>query len=137
MKEKVRVLILGCGRLTESLIPGLIQAGNRVTIISENRECLDAVSNFPGLETVFVAAPDLQDFLRQGDVGHADVFLALSGDDHLNALTAQIAIHTHEVPRVVCRLENPYLQQLYTGLGMKVVGGLTRMTQDIQQAIEL
>ena len=137
MKENGQVLILGCGRLTESLIPGLIQTGRRVTVISEDREWLETVSNFPGLEIILVTAPDLQDFLRQGDVGHADAFLALSGDDHLNALTAQIAIHTHEVPRVVCRLENPYLQQLYAGLGMKVVGDLTRMTQDIQQAIEL
>ena len=137
MKEKGPVLILGCGRLTESLIPGLIQSGHRVTVISEDRERLETVSNFPGLETVFVTAPDLQDFLRQGDVGHAYAFLALSGDDHLNALTAQIAIHMHEVPRVVCRLEDPYLHQLYTGLGMKVVGSLTGMTQDIQQAIEL
>ena len=136
MKENGQVLILGCGRLTESLIPGLIQTGHRVTVISEDQERLETVSNFPGLETVFVTAPVLQDFLRQGGIGHADVFLALSGDDHLNALTAQIAVHTHEVPRVVCRLENPYLQQLYSGLGMKVVGSLTRMTQDIQQTIE-
>ena len=132
----MQVLILGCGRLTESLVPTLIQIGHRVTVISEDRKCLETISKFPTLEVVFVTAPTLQDFLRQGNVDHADAFLALSGDDHLNALTAQIAIQMHEVPRVVCRLENPYLQQLYSSLGMTVVGDMTKMSQEIHQTIE-
>jgi Trk K+ transport system NAD-binding subunit len=80
----------------------------------------------------------MQDYLLQGGIGVAELFLALSDDDHVNALVAQTARHIFNVPTVVCRLENPQLQQLYSGLGLKVVGvSVLDLFQDIRQTIGL
>jgi hypothetical protein len=39
---------------------------------------------------------------------------------------------------VVCRLDNPQLQQLYSGLGLKVVGfSILDLFNDIDQVIRL
>ena len=40
-------------------------------------------------------------------------------------LVAQIAKHIYNVGIVICRLENPQLQQLYAGLGLQVIGTST------------
>jgi trk system potassium uptake protein TrkA len=132
----VRVLILGCGRLTQSLVPSLAQAGHQVTVLSGERDCLETVAENPEVDVLFVPAPTLQDYLRQGGVDRSNVFLALSEDDHLNALCSQIAKHIFGVRKVVCLLERPHLQLLYSSLGIDVVGYFIGLTQDIQQAIE-
>jgi trk system potassium uptake protein TrkA len=69
-------------------------------------------------------------------VDTTDIFLALSDDDHRNALTAQIARHIFNVPKVICHLDNPQLQILYAGLGLDVVGYSFGLLQDIRQSIE-
>jgi trk system potassium uptake protein TrkA len=78
----------------------------------------------------------MQDYLLQGGISASDAFLALSGDDHQNALAAQIARHIFNVPRVICYLVNPQLQVFYTGLGLDVIGSSFGLLQDIRQSME-
>ena len=132
----MRVIILGCGRLTVTLAPDLAQAGFEVTVLSADRECLELVAEQPGVNVVLTLEPTMQDYLQQAGVDNADVFLALSEDDHRNALVAQIARHIFNVPKVICHLDNPQLQLLYAGLGLNVVGYSIGLIQDIRQAIE-
>jgi trk system potassium uptake protein TrkA len=132
----MRVLILGCGRLTTTLVPDLAVNGTEITILSRDRECLESVSDIPGVEVVLTIEPAMQDYLQLAGVDTTDIFLALSDDDHRNALTAQIARHIFNVPKVICHLDNPQLQILYAGLGLDVVGYSFGLLQDIRQSIE-
>ena len=132
----MRVLILGCGRLTTTLVPDLAGNGTEITILSRERECLESVSDFPGVEVVLTIEPTMQDYLQLAGVDTTDIFLALSDDDHRNALTAQIARYIFNVPKVICHLDNPQLQILYAGLGLDVVGYSFGLLQDIRQSIE-
>ncbi len=132
----MRVLILGCGRLTTTLVSDLAQNGFEITILSRDRDCLDLVADQPGVTAVLTTEPTMQDYLQQGGVDTADIFLAFSGDDHLNAMVAQIARYIFNVPKVICHLDNPQLQLLYAGLGLDVVGYSIGLLQDIRQAIE-
>ena len=132
----MRVLILGCGRLTTTLVPDLAVNGTEITILSRDRECLESVSDIPGVEVVLTIEPAMQDYLQLAGVDTTDIFLALSDDDHRNALTAQIARHIFNVPKVICHLANPQLQILYAGLGLDVVGYSFGLLQDIRQSIE-
>ncbi len=77
----------------------------------------------------------MQDYLRLAGVDTTDIFLALSDDDHRNALTAQIARYIFNVPKVICHLDNPQLQILSAGLGLDVVGYSFGLLQDIRQSI--
>ena len=132
----MRVLILGCGRLTTTLVPDLVGDGVEITVLSRDRECLETVADIPGVEVVLTTEPTMQDYLQLAGVDTTDIFLALSDDDHRNALTAQIARYIFKVPKVICHLDNPQLQILYAGLGLDVVGYSFGLLQDIRQSIE-
>ena len=122
--------------MTTLLVPDMVQAGHQITVLSEDPECLDLVADEPQVEAVLTAEPLLQDYLRQGGIDNADVLLALSDNDHHNALVAQIALHIFNVPRVICYLDHPQLRILYAGLGLDVVGSTLGLVQDIRQAVE-
>ena len=131
----MRVLIYGCNRLTTSLVPDLAGDGIDMTVLGAERDCLESVAAHPGVRVVLTAEPMMQDYLQEGGINHADVFLAMSSDDHQNILVAQIAKHIFNVPKVVCHLGSPQLQVLYTALGLDVVGYSFGLLQDVRQAI--
>lgn len=132
----MRVFILGCGRLTAALVGDLSQRGFDISVLSRDRDRLELVAEQPGVNVILTTEPSMQDYLQQGGVNTADIFLALSDDDHQNALVAQIARYIFNVPRVICHLNDPQLQLLYTGLGLDVVGYSIGLLQDIHQAME-
>lgn len=132
----MQVLILGCNQSTTNLVPELAQADYDVTVVSRERQCLVQVANVPRVTVIWATEPMMQDYLQAGGIDTTDIFLALSSDDHQNALAAQIALHIFNVPKVVCHLNDPQLQILYAGLGMDVVGYSVGLLQDIRQAME-
>ena len=131
----MRALILGCDRLTAVLATALASAGNQVTVLSRDRDCLERLAEEPGVTPILTTEPSMQDYLQEGGVASADVFLALSDDDHQNVLMAQIARHMFNVPKVVCHLSNPQLQEFYKDLGLDVVGYSMGLVQEIRRSI--
>ncbi len=130
-------MIYGCGTLTDLLVPYLRQAGHLVTVLTEDADALERLRQEHQVQGVWIAEPLMQDYLQEGDIEITEVFLAISGRDHQNAMVAQIAKHIFNVGTVICRLENPQLQQLYTGLGLKVIGTSTSgLYQETRQLIE-
>lgn len=132
----MRALILGCDRLTTVLATALALAGNQVTVLSQDRDCLERLAEEPGITPILTTEHSMQDYLQQGGVTTADVFLALSDDDHQNALMSQIARHIFNVPKVVCHIGNPQLQAFYQDLGLDVVGYSMGLLQEIRRSIE-
>ncbi len=132
----MRVLIFGCNRLTTSLVPDLAGDDAEITVLGGERDCLESIASQPGVRVVLTAEPIMQDYLQEGGIDHADVFLAMSADDHENILMAQIAKHIYNVPKVVCHLGSPQLQVLYAALGLDVVGYSFGLLQDVRQALE-
>jgi trk system potassium uptake protein TrkA len=132
----MKVLILGCNELTANLVPAMAQYNHKITVLSPDMDRLEQLISEPNVEVIFTAEPLMQDYLLQGGISASDAFLALSGDDHQNALAAQIARHIFNVPRVICYLVNPQLQVFYTGLGLDVIGSSFGLLQDIRQSME-
>ena len=132
----MRVLIFGCNRLSSSLVADLARDGNEITVLGAERDCLESVATLAGVRVVLTAEPMMQDYLQEGGIDHADVFLAMSFDDHQNILVAQIAKRIFNVPKVVCHLGSPQLQVMYAALGLDVVGYSFGLLQDVRQAIQ-
>ena len=84
----MRVLIVGCGRLTTALVPDLAESGFEITVVSRLRECLESLSEIPGVQVVLTTEPTMQEFLQQAGIDTVDIFLALSDDDHRNDLVS-------------------------------------------------
>ena len=132
----MQILVFGCNRLISSLVPDLIEEDVEITVLGKERACLESVASHPGVQVVLTAEPMMQDYLQSGGISHADVFLAMSSDDHENVLAAQIAQQIFNVPKVVCHLVNPQLQVLYSALGLNIVGYSFGLVQDVRQTIE-
>lgn len=122
--------------MTASLVPDLAQGDFQITVLSRDRGCLAQIADEPRINVILTNEPMMQDYLHEGGIDNADIFLALANDDHQNALAAQIALHIFNVPKVLCHLNDPQLQILYSGLGLEVVGYSFGLVQDIRQAIE-
>ncbi len=81
--------------------------------------------------------PLMQDYLQEGGIEITEIFLALSDDDHRNALFAQVAKHMFNVGKVICRLENSQLQELYSSLGLRVIGtSVSALYDEARELIE-
>ncbi len=132
----MQILIHGCHRLVTNLVPELLGEDVEITVLGPDRNCLESVAAHPGLRVVLTAEPMMQDYLQEGGISHADVFLAMSSDDHENVLAAQIAKEIFNVPKVICHLGIPQLQTLYSNLGLDIVGYSFGMIHDVRQAIE-
>ena len=132
----MEAVIFGSGRLTTTLVPILMEDGYRVTVLDEDTDSLELLAAKTKVETILTSEPLFQDYLQQGDIDTSELFLALSKDDCQNALMAQIARYLFNVPTVVCLLENPQLQALYSELGLKVVGAsASEVAQSIKSAM--
>ena len=132
----MRVLIFGCNRLSSSLVVDLAKDLNEITVLGSDRDSLESVATQSSVKVVFTAEPMMKDYLQEGGIDHADVFLAMSDDDHQNILVSQIAKHIFNVPKVVCHLGSPQLQVMYAGLGLDVVGYSFGLLHDVRQAIQ-
>ncbi len=132
----MRVLIFGCDRLSANLVEDLSGKNNDITVLGSDRACLVNASMYSGVRIILTAEPMMQDYLQEAGIGHCDVFLAMSSDDHQNILVSQIAKHIYDAPKVVCYLESPQLQVLYAALGLDVVGYSFGLLQDVRQIIQ-
>ena len=132
----MRVLIFGCNRLSSSLVADLARDLNEITVLGSDRDSLESVATQSSVKVVLTAEPMMKDYLQEGGIDHADVFLAVSDDDHQNILVSQIAKHIFNVPKVVCHLDSPQLQVMYASLGLDVVGYSFGLLHDVRQAIQ-
>ena len=118
------------------LAPKLVEGGYEVTVVDSDAECLESMAQTPSINTVQVVDSKMQDYLSEARVATTELLVALSEDDHQNALVAQVALHVFKIPSVVCRLDNSELRALYTGLGLKTVGlSELELFNNIQTAI--
>ena len=84
--------------------------------------------------------PMLGDGTRQRDllkarVQEADVFMALTGSDTQNALSAQLAKLTNQVPTVICRVDDPPKPKVYNALGIMAVSAINLLSAQILEAV--
>ncbi len=130
------ILIFGCTRLTAALAPVLVKDGHHLTVLDPDADCLALLSKTTAITAALIDEPLMQDYLLEGGISDSWVFLALSEDDHKNALVCQIAHHIFNVPKVLCRLTDPQLQEFYQGLGLEIVDSGPDFIKNTCQSIE-
>lgn len=117
----MNIVILGCGRVGARLAASLDGEGHRVSIIDRNpdafRRFLD--ESFGGQAIVGVGIDE--DVLRRAGIEDADVFVAATDLDNVNATAGQIAQHIFRVPKVIARMYDPLREELYQAIGLTTV----------------
>ena len=132
----MQILVYGCTRLTDALVPVLVQDGHQVTVLDPDADRLTILDKQTGVTTIWVREPLMYDYLQEGRIGVSNAFLALTEDDHKNVLLSQIASEIFNVPRVICRLTDPQLQDFYGQLGLTVLDSRPDFISSVRHHLE-
>lgn len=117
----MKFVILGCGRVGATLAQLLIAEHHDVTVVDQNSDAFGRLGqDFPQEKTVLGDGTD-EDVLRRAGLATADAFVAVTNGDNRNILASQIAQHTFNVPKVMCRIYDPIRQETYNGMGLESI----------------
>ena len=92
----MNILVIGCDQVGASLIRDLERIGHDISLIERDPEQLkrlDAFDDYRFGGTALVGDPTDPDVLRRGGVENCDAVAAVSEDDSVNLMAAQIAKH--------------------------------------------
>lgn len=131
----MRVLIMGCGRVGALVATALLEEGHQVRVMDPSAESFLRIPARYRETVSFQGDGTREEDLRHAGIEEADVFLAVSSRDTPNALAAQIAQHIFGVSRVICRINDPARQEMYTALGLQAVSPIKFLTDSILEAI--
>ena len=98
----MNIIIVGAGNIGSLLAQTISNLGHKVTIIEKNFE---AASSLPrgrvnsGLLKVIYSDGSTASAMIEADIANADIFIAATGKDSLNGLTAQKAKLSLELNR--------------------------------------
>jgi trk system potassium uptake protein TrkA len=116
----MRVIIVGCGRVGARVASELDARGENVTIIDTNPRAFSRLPPTYKGETARGNGTD-EDVLRSAGGEQADLLISLTEGDNRNALAAQLAKHTFNVPRVIAKINDPLRAEAYRALGIETI----------------
>ena len=132
----MEAVIYGGGKLGYMLVPHLVQAGYQVVIIDNNPQFLLSLTVDSSVRGVLIKDPMMQDYLEDSGINIAELFIAVSDNDQKNILESQTAQNIYNVENVICRVEDPQLQNFYSDMGIKIVGAsILSIFNDIERLV--
>ena len=118
--KKLYVLIVGCGRLGSYLANRFSYQGHYVVVIDCNPSSFDHLDiHFSGFK-VEGDATELQ-VLKQAKIDKADLLLAITENDNINFMVAQVAKKIFHVPSVMARVDIPDRESIFNELGIETI----------------
>jgi len=120
----MNIIIVGAGNIGSLLAQTISNLGHKVTIIEKNFE---AASSLPrgrvnsGVLRVIHSDGSTASAMIEADVANAEVFIAATGKDSLNGLTAQKAKTIFGIKQVMTVVKDPDAKNLYDSLGITTI----------------
>ena len=111
-------IIVGAGKVGWNLARELLEKGNEVTLIEQNRQRYLVVEQELEHSVQYGDATELWVLDRAG-IKRADLVVAVTGDDEDNILVCQVAKDKYFVDRVIARVNNPRNLQHFKLLGIQ------------------
>lgn len=128
------IIIIGCSQVGAKLASLLSQEGNDVVIVDKKREAFKKIGQgFNGLTIVGDGFDE--EVLKEAGIEQANVFVAVTDNDNINIVAAQVAKKIYNVPRVLVRIYDAEREDLYQQLGLEVIGTTSLMAGLIKEKI--
>lgn len=89
-KEKMNIIIVGCGRVGATLVEQLSKEGNDITIIDKNPETIEALTNLYDVMGI-VGNGATYSVQMEAGIESTDLFIAVTESDELNLLCCTVA----------------------------------------------
>ena len=94
----MNILVIGCDQVGAALVRDLERIGHDISLIEKDPEQLKRLDSFDDYSfggTALVGDPTDPDILKQGGVENCDAVAAVSEDDSVNLMAAQILSLIH------------------------------------------
>ena len=128
-KNSQYIVVIGCGRLGSLLASQLSAQGHSVVIIDRHEAAFSALSaEFSGFKIVGDAAE--LSTLKRAKVDKADCLLAVTREDNVNLMVAQIGRITFEIPTVLARVFDPAREAVYRDFEIETISP-TQLSADL------
>ena len=131
---RVRVVVMGCGRVGASVADGLSRIGHEVAIIDRDSAAFNRLSPEFNGERVLGMGFDRDVLLRAG-IEDAGAFAAVSSGDNSNIIAARLARETFGVSRVVARIYDAKRAAVYERLGIPTIATVPWTTDRLLDAL--
>src|SRR5512132_4357289 len=106
MADRMYIIIVGAGKVGWNLARELLEKGNEVTLIENNRDRYLTVEQELEHNVHYGDASELWVLERAG-INRADLVVAVTGDDEDNLLICQVAKEKYLCERIIARVNNP------------------------------
>lgn len=114
------IVVVGCGRLGSMLANQLSTLGSSVVVIDRDEAAFENLSiEFSGFQ-VLGDAVELS-VLHRAKIDRADCLLAVTRQDNVNVMVAQVAKTIFGVPKVMARVFDPQREQVYCQFGIETI----------------
>lgn len=128
------IVIAGGGKVGSYLANVLLESGNEVAVIEQNKQLADALS--VALEGRYlIICGDCCDSRFQEDAGirSADIFVGATGQDDTNLVACEIAQRVFHVDRVIGRVNSPKNLRIFRKVGIECVSSTTLIANLIEE----
>jgi trk system potassium uptake protein TrkA len=132
--EKMQIIVIGCGKVGSSLARELVNNGNEVIIIENDKRLLQNAEDIDCIKINGV--PIDKDILKSAGIEQADAVCAVTQDDNMNIMTSQVAKEIFHVEKVVTRIFNPRSKELFEEFGLDTVCSTTLTVDAILRSLE-
>ena len=128
-KNSQYIVVIGCGRLG-SLLAGRLSAQGHSVVVIDQREATfgNLSSEFSGFQVVGDAVELAT--LRQAKVDKANCLVAVTREDNVNLMVAQIAKIVFEIPIVMARVFDPAREAIYREFEIETISP-TQLSGDL------
>lgn len=102
----MKIVVIGYGRVGSRTVAALLDRGHQITVVDKEASRLGRASQLEGVELVQGNGIDV-DVQREAGIGEADLLLAVTFDDNVNLMAAQVARSHFHIPRAIARVYEP------------------------------
>lgn len=130
------ITVVGCGRLGAHLASRLSAEGCSVVVIDRDERAFDRLSSgFSGFRVAGDAAEIA--LLRAAETAKSDCLVAVTQNDNVNLMVAQMAGCILGVPRVLVRVFDPAREEVYRDLGLRTVSPTRLAVEEMIRVLRL
>ena len=102
----MKIVVLGYGRVGSRTIKALSERGHEISLIDRESARLAQAAHIEGINLIHGNGIDV-DVQGEAGMAEADMLLAVTTDDNVNLMAAQVARTHYQVPRVIARVYEP------------------------------
>lgn len=134
----MNILIVGCGRVGRRLAGVLQRLGHDVSVLDADAANITLLQEMdpPFTGMTLTGVPIDTDVLRSAGIEACDAFAAVTPDDNINLMAAQIARDIFQIPHVIACVDDPSHKEVYAErFGLRIVCGTNLTAQGMLAGI--